>query len=137
VAHRQIVLTWDPEWSLAERYWLTRDYLPEAATADRGFAALPEILDVLGPAQVQTLLIPHDCTDGFFRAYWRRPDAYLDPSVRASISALALLDDRALQPGLEQLAADLKSGTWQQRNAELLNQDALDVGYRLVVSTSP
>ena len=35
--------------------------------------------------------IPHDCRDGFLMAYWRRPEAYLDPAVRANISVFALL----------------------------------------------
>ncbi|MDQ6841790.1 MAG: hypothetical protein M3025_05125, partial [Actinomycetota bacterium] len=34
---------------------------------------------------------PADCKDGFFEAYWRRPEALLDPAVRASQSMWALL----------------------------------------------
>ena len=43
------------------------------------------------------LPVPADCTDGFFAAYWRRPEAYLDPGVRATIStfALGLLDQES------------------------------------------
>ncbi len=33
--------------------------------------------------------IPWDCADGFFEAYWRRPEAYLDESVRRGISGWA------------------------------------------------
>ena len=29
---------------------------------------------------------------GFYGAFWRRPDAYLDPSVRAGISVCSALD---------------------------------------------
>ena len=60
--------------------------------------------------------------------------AYLDPDVRASISALALLDDADLRPGLARLAADLESGAWETRNADILDLEALDFGYRLVVA---
>ena len=134
VAPRQVVLTWDPVAMRAESFWLTRDYVSEASLEDWGLAALPEVLAGLGPARVESVPIPHDCRDGFFRAYWRRPHAYLDAEVRASISALALVDDAVLAPGLERLRADLESGAWQERNAALLDVDALDIGYRLVVA---
>ena len=134
IAPRQVVLTWDPVAMSAESYWLTRDYVPEASGEDSGFAALPEIVAGLEEARVESVPIPHDCRDGFFRAYWRRPEAYLDPDVRASISALALVDDAVLEPGLERLRADLATGRWRERNAELLDLDAIDIGYRLVIA---
>ena len=35
--------------------------------------------------------------------------------------------------GLRKLASDLNSGAWRERNAALLDLDALDLGYRLLV----
>jgi len=35
---------------------------------------------------MEPVLIPWDCADGFFEAYWRRPEAYLDENVRRGIS---------------------------------------------------
>jgi SAM-dependent methyltransferase len=134
VAPRQVVLTWDPVAMRAESFWLTRDYLPDASGEDWGFAALPEIVAGLRDTRVESVPVPHDCRDGFFRAYWRRPAAYLDPDVRASISALALVDDAVLAPGLERLRADLESGAWHARHADVLDADSLDLGYRLVVA---
>jgi hypothetical protein len=75
--------------------------------------------------------VPRDCVDGFLGAYWARPEAYLDPAVRAGISSFALPGTEA---GLERLRADLASGEWHTRHGELLAEDALDVGYRLVVA---
>ena len=66
-------------------------------------------------------------------AYWRRPEAYLDPDVRAGISSLAVFDDAALAPGLERLRADVASGAWHERHAALREQDEWDWGYRLFV----
>jgi hypothetical protein len=77
--------------------------------------------------------VPADCNDGFFCAYWKRPEAYLDPEVRISISALALLGDEVLEPGLRRLAEDIRSGRWAERNRELLDLDSYDWGYRLVI----
>jgi hypothetical protein len=78
--------------------------------------------------------VPHDCMDGFFGAYWRRPEAYLEPEVRASISGLALLPDADVLPGVERLAADLASGEWHRRNVQLLDLERIDLGYRLVIA---
>ena len=32
--------------------------------------------------------MPWDCRDGFYSAFWRRPEAYLDPTVREGMSVL-------------------------------------------------
>jgi hypothetical protein len=66
-------------------------------------------------------------------AFWRRPEAYLDPVVRAGISTLAKRSDDELAEGLARLRADLDSGAWARRHADLLERDALDLGYRLLV----
>ena len=50
----------------------------------------------------------------FGAAYWRRPQAYLDPTVRAGISMLACAGEPALAGGLRRLAADLRSGKWHE-----------------------
>ena len=36
---------------------------------------------------VEPVMVPHDCTDGFLYAYWRRPAAYLDPRIRKGSSS--------------------------------------------------
>jgi hypothetical protein len=60
--------------------------------------------------------------------------ATTDPRVRAGISMLAHAGDVALADGLTRLAADLRAGQWLQRHSELLEQDHLDAGYRLLIS---
>jgi hypothetical protein len=45
------------------------------------------------------------------------------------MSSFSLVDATA---GLEALARDLASGAWEKKNAHLLAQDALDIGYRLL-----
>ncbi len=78
------------------------------------------------------MLVPHDCTDGFLYAYWRRPEAYLDPHLRSGISSFWVLDD--VEAGLQRLKQDLETGEWKRRYADLLARDAYDAGYRLVVA---
>ena len=89
------------------------------------------MLRELPAGRVEVVPVPADCTDGFLCAYWKRPGAYLDPEVRATISVLALLDDQILEPGLRRLEEDIRSGAWAARNRALLDLDAYDWGYRL------
>ncbi|HEY7801272.1 MAG TPA: methyltransferase domain-containing protein [Dehalococcoidia bacterium] len=134
VARRQVVATWDP--AVVGEFWLVRDYLPEIIVRER---ALPTVRDIAARLEVrQTLVlpVPHDCSDGFMGAYWRRPQAYLDADVRASISALALLEPAVILPAMARLVDDLRSGAWHEKYAHLLELSELDLGYRLIIAGS-
>lgn len=134
VSRRQVVLTWDP--SVSRDYWLQRDYLPQITEAEAGLASLPAVVAAWPDAEVRVVAVPADCRDGFLAAWWRRPEAYLDPSVRAAISGLARLPADVVEPAMACLRADLESGAWAARYADLLERDELDCGYRLVVRSS-
>jgi SAM-dependent methyltransferase len=128
---RVVLLTWVPD---AQPFWLTADYFPEIAADDRRIfpstPALSALLErIIGPVQMAPIPIPHDCSDGFLCAYWRRPESYLNSHVRSAISSFAKID---AEPGLARLRSDLASGHWAQRNRALLKLDALDAGYRIV-----
>lgn len=128
--HRLVIITYDPA---ATGFWLGEDYFPEIGAIDRQILpALEEFRRTLGRVDVRPLPIPHDCTDGFLGAYWRRPYAYLDPGVRRAISTFAKLPN--VDAGLTRLRADLADGTWVRRHGHLWHQAALDVGYRLVIA---
>ena len=128
---RVVVFSWDPTY--VGRMWLGPEYFPRLAREDAdGFPSLAEQADALG-AEVEVVPIPWDCRDGFFSAFWRRPEAYLDPAVRAGISTLAKRSEDELAEGLARLRADLESGAWARRHADLLERDELDLGYRLLV----
>ncbi|MFI1483177.1 class I SAM-dependent methyltransferase [Streptomyces sp. NPDC020747] len=130
---RIVILTFDPD--INHRFWLLDEYLPEAAAFDGTRAvAVDRLVALLGGARTETVPVPHDCTDGFLAAFWRRPEAYLDPEMRAGISLLAQTGDEVIRPGLARLSDDLSSGRWHQRHADLLDREALDVGYRLLVA---
>ena len=85
-------------------------------------------------ATVAPVPIPCDCTDGSTGAYWARPEAYLDPDVRAGMSAIRTLDQDLVTSRMEQLRADLASGAWDERHGDLRNLPELDLGYRLLVT---
>ena len=131
---RVVVLTWDQA-VFRERFWLVREYLPQAAAFDDARAvAIARLAELLGGVRQQPVCVPHDCTDGFGAAFWRRPHAYLDPRVRAGISLFAQTGEEAVAPGLARLAEDLASGRWHADHADLLGLDSVDVGYRLLIA---
>ena len=134
VARRRVViLTWDD--TVFRQFWLLREYLPAAAETDARLAVpITKLVSLLGTVSIQTVPVPHDCVDGFGGAYWRRPQAYLDETVRAGISMLALTPKPMLAKGLEHLRVELTNGAWARRHADLLDVPQLDLGYRLLVS---
>jgi hypothetical protein len=129
---RVVLLTFDPD---ADGFWLTQDYLPQFAAADkRIFPPLTAYADAFGPGarvDIAPVAVPRDCVDGFLGAHWARPEAYLDPAVRAGISSFAAPGTEA---GLARLRGDLASGAWGERHGRVLTGDELDIGYRLVVA---
>jgi SAM-dependent methyltransferase len=132
VSSRQVILTHTIE-DLND-FWLTRDYFPEIVESDLlRFPPYKHVADKLG-ARIEVVPVPWDCVDGHLGAFWRRPEAYLDPDVRAGMSVFPRLSDETVERGVSQLADDLRSGEWKRRNAVLLDLDEIDLGYRLVVS---
>jgi SAM-dependent methyltransferase len=80
------------------------------------------------------VLVPWDCVDGFFEAYWRRPEAYLDESVRRGVSVWASVGPEVEERAVRSLREDLASGRWAERNRELLDLEAAELGLRLLMA---
>jgi ubiquinone/menaquinone biosynthesis C-methylase UbiE len=128
-------LTFDPR--QAEYPWIN-DYFP--AIWKSAFEIVPPLEDVcrLIEAHTHRLItiipwsVPHNLQDCFMAAGWRRPEMYLDPGVRACISAFALSDPNALDEGLTRLRHDVTTGIWSSRYGHLLDQEAIDWGYRFL-----
>jgi len=131
VARRVVVLTND--FSDPDRFWLNRDYLPEQANLHAGRPSLTELARAIG-ARTEPVLIPWDCADGFYEAYWRRPQAYLDDQVRRGISIWARVGPDAEQRAVRSLGDDLGSGRWAERNRDLVALDAAELSLRLLIA---
>ena len=130
VAARVVMLTFDTD--LVP--WIASDYLPSIiGQAPFIFPPLTEVAAWLD-ADIEIVPVPRDCTDGFMGAYWARPELYLDPQRRAGMSAVRKLDPALVESGMERLAADLDSGAWDAKWGHLRDLDALDLGYRLLVT---
>lgn len=134
VARRVVVFTHDStDEGWLGKFWLTRDYLPEVAELVAGRPSLAELAGAIG-AREEPVLIPWDCKDGFFEAYWRRPEAYLDVNVRRGVSVWSRVGAEVEARAVDELRQDLASGRWVERNIDLVDLDAAELGLRLLVA---
>jgi SAM-dependent methyltransferase len=134
VARRVVVFTFDggaAAWS--HRFWLIRDYLPEVAQVYADWTPLTELALAID-ARTEPVLIPWDCADGLFEAYWRRPEAYLDDQVRRGMSVWTKVGPLAEQRAMLNLEDDLSCGSWAECNRDLLKLDAAELGLRLLIA---
>jgi len=120
---RAVILTWDP--AARDAFWLTSEYFPEILDLDvPRFPTLADIARSFAGIEVAPLRVPHDCAGGFLGAFWRRPEAYLDPAVRCAMSGIALLPSSVVEAAVDRLAADLRSGRWEARFGHLRREDS-------------
>jgi SAM-dependent methyltransferase len=113
-----------------------QQHLHEGLVVERPrFPAIADVAAALGGrTRVERIPTPGDCEDGFFEAFWRRPEALLDRSIRASQSMWTLLE-----PGVEErivagLGEALSSGEWDAEHGHLRDLDSYDGALRLVIS---
>jgi len=132
VARRIVLMTFDP--ARHEDFWLITDYVPEMLQLPTWRTPGPEqVAAILGADRIETVPVPADCIDGFNWAFWRRPEMYLDPEVRACMSGMAMLPEALVAERMGRLRADLADGTWEARHGHLRRLDVADGGLRLVV----
>jgi SAM-dependent methyltransferase len=120
-----------PAWQL--------DFLAESLAIERPrFPAIDDVVAALGGrTRVECIPTPGDSVDGFFEAFWRRPEALLDPSVRGAQSMWAMLDPGVEERIVARLSAALASGAWDADYGHPRQQDSYDGALRLVVSEAP
>ncbi len=113
-----------------------QDYLREGVIKEQPrFPAIDDVTAALGGrTRVERIRTPGDCVDGFFEAFWKRPEALLDPEVRSAQSVWALLESDVERQIVERLAAALDSGAWDAEHGHLREQHNFDGALRLVVS---
>ena len=113
-----------------------QEFLREGLAIEKPrFPAIADLEAALGGrTRVERIPTPADCTDGFFEAFWSRPEALLDPSVRGAQSMWALLAPEVEQRIVMRLATALRSGAWDAEHGQLRAQQAFDGSLRLVIS---
>lgn len=130
-----VFLTFDPR--VGEKLWIA-DYFP--SLWDDAFHVFPPLSDVVALIQSNTqriveiipVMLPHDLTDMFFAAGWRRPELYLNPDVRSGISTLALAEAKIVEKGVNRLEEDLNSGCWDAKYGKIRSLAEIDAGYRFL-----
>ena len=129
-----MVLFFEP--FLDHRFWAMR-YFPDALVLRRAPPArrgvlpgTPRARDVRVGARAARLRRRLRC-----RGPGRRPEAYLDPEVHARMSrGSPSCRPPSSHAARARLAADLDSGEWGRRFGHLLQLDAYDAGYRLLIA---
>ncbi len=113
-----------------------RDFLHEGLLLEQPrFRPIQEIAAALGgDTRVEAIPTPGDCIDGFFEAFWRRPEALLDPAVRSAQSMWALLEPGVERRIVDRLAAALECGAWDAEHGYLRERQEFDGALRLVIS---
>jgi SAM-dependent methyltransferase len=127
-----VVFTFD----LAELIGWQRDYFAEAIAFEEPRFGTPEQIagELGGDVRIERIPTPADCADGFFEAFWNRPEAMLDPLVRGSQSIWELIEPVAVERIFDRLAADLQSGRWDEEHGALRGLDSYEGSLRLVIS---
>lgn len=126
-----VIITSDP--AALPRFWLA-NYLPELLHIQaRRFPGIDTIASLLGGAEIRTVPIPRDCTDGFEEAYYGRPEMFLDSGVRRGISAWSFVAPEANARFIRHLTADLESSAWDSRYGHLRTQHRFNGALRLII----
>jgi SAM-dependent methyltransferase len=117
-----------------ERFWLNA-YAPELIGAELArYPGLDAVAAGVGRnAEIRTVPIPFDCTDGFTEAFYGRPERLLDPAVRRAQSSWGFVGAEVEPRFVETLSADLASGAWDARYGALRTQPTYDGALRIIV----
>jgi SAM-dependent methyltransferase len=127
-----VVLTFDldslPAWQ--------KQYLREGLEVERPrFPPSDEVAAALGGrTRIEQIATPGDCVDGFFEAFWRRPEELLEPEVRSAQSMWALVGPGVERRIVARLAHALSSGAWDAEHGHLREQASFPGSLRLIVS---
>lgn len=131
-----VLLTYDA--AISGAMWLMADYFPELAALDaQSFPRLEQLAEWLGgKVRIEAVPIPRDTTDWMIGSFWAHPERVLDPRARAGTSGFGRFPTAIVERVVRSVQHDLESGVWDERYGKLRSLNALDVGLRLIVSTS-
>ncbi len=128
-----VILTCDPR--EVEAFWLS-DYAPKVlSTEAKRYPSFERVAEGLGtPIDRIAVPIPFDCRDGFNEAYFGRPEMLLEPAARLSCSAWSFITPDEANAAVAHLAADLKSGAWDEKYGALRHEPTYRGSLYLLVS---
>ena len=119
-----------PAWQL--------EFLREGVVKERPrFPAIEDIAAALGGGmRVERIPTPGDCTDGFFEAFWRRPEACSTRRCAAPSRCGRCWSPATSSASSSGSPARCESGAWDAEHGHLRAQDSFDGALRLVISES-
>jgi SAM-dependent methyltransferase len=128
-----VVLTFEPDALL--RFWLT-DFAPQMMSHEAGrMPRLETVADLLGgEVDVVTIPIPRGCADGFAEAFFGRPEAFLEPDVRAAQSAWSFVGSDVVTASVEALSGALDDGRWDAEHGSLRGAERFEGSLRLLTA---
>jgi SAM-dependent methyltransferase len=128
-----VIMTADP--GALDRLWIAH-YAPEFHEVEsRRYPPLEDLVATLGTdTEIRPVRIPLNCSDGFADAFYGRPEAMLDPSVRQAQSAWSFVTDDAQARFVQTLSADLDSGVWDARHGHLRSQPEFEGSMRILIA---
>lgn len=130
-----VIFTLDPRHS--EDFWFER-YFPDIYRQDfRSFPPIEDVVDMIartgkGSCEIENFPLPHDLSDLNMYSGWNRPEIYLDPQTRQSMSGFALASASRVDSGVGSLGHHLKSGKWDQLYGHLRTRKYFDAGFRFI-----
>jgi SAM-dependent methyltransferase len=129
-----VLLTFDG--GAMKDFWLY-GYAPEMLDVEASrYPSLDAIAAALGKVTAAPVPIPLDCVDGFVEAFYGRPEALLEPAVRAAQSSWGRAGDAASEAGVTRLREALASGAWDAEHGALRAQAEYLGSLRLVTAAA-
>lgn len=127
-----VIMTFDPD--ALNDFWNV-NYFPELIEIERQrYPKLERIIKAIGgKSEIIKIPIPLDCLDGFQEAFYGRPEAFLEKSIRIAQSAWGFLPAELEEKYVNALAADIRSGEWDRKYGHFRTLPNFTCALRLVV----
>lgn len=128
-----VIFSADPR-RISPACWL-KDYFGELIKkSENSYPPTPRVVEELesifdNEVSIVPFQIPFDIKDGFFYAGWQNPEKYLKADFRNSISVFAKFPANVVNPLIDRLERDIKSGLWDEKYGNVSSLTEYEGGY--------
>ncbi len=134
-----IIFTADPR-LLPENFWMNQYFsfvFKEGYKIHPPMAEFRDTLQEISKDNVEMISfkLPYDIRDGFLCSAWKKPEKYLNPTFRASISSFANTKQQSkLEIAIKSLKQDIDNNSWKKKYGEILDQEEYECGYFFLIT---